>query len=140
MKLITYISLGFLFLLIGSCSSTKKDSIPNSVAQIDNQFQLHITGFTGGLISRTENITINLSKAVSEETMSNSSLTNSLFDFEPSIKGNAVWINKYTVQFQPAENLPSSEMYKAKFHLNKVIDVEDRFKEFEFYFKTKDLN
>lgn len=140
MKLITYISFAFLFLLIASCSSSKKDSIPNSVAQIDNQFQQHITGFTGGLISRTENITINLSKAVSEETMNNSSLSNSLFDFEPSIKGEAVWINKYTVQFQPTENLPSSEMYKAKFHLNKVIDVEDRFKEFEFYFKTKDLN
>lgn len=139
MKLFTSTILIGILLLAASCSSTKKDTVPNSVTQFDNQFQQHITGFTGGLISRSENITINLSQAASEETMNNSSLGKELFDFEPEIKGKVVWKNKYTVEFQPEEELPSSEMYKAKFHLDKIINVEDRFKEFEFYFKTKDL-
>lgn len=113
-----------------SCQDTKKQ-----IPQVDPEFTNYISGFTSGVISVTSKPTLRLMEEIPQSVRED--LTDqTLFEFKPEIKGNYIWLNNRTIEFQPEEILPPGTVYNAKFHLYKLIDVPDHLRTLEFQFQT----
>lgn len=114
--------------LLNAKSSIKKKG------RINPAFASYISAYTAGSISRASTIRIQLANNFADSTKIGEEL--SVFSFEPSIKGKANWVDASTIEFIPAEPLPSGQEYEASFLLEKIIEVPDELEEFEFNFKV----
>ena len=115
--------------------SCKQDS-----NKIDPEFARYIVAFTYGNISPDSYIEIELAQELPAVEL-NAETQEKFFSFSPSIKGKTYWINSRTIRFVPdAGQLKPGKEYKAKFHLDKALKVEPKFKTFNFYFKVNEQN
>ncbi len=103
--------------------------------QIDKGFTSYINGFTSGIISNSDPILIELSEE--QDVKVGKKIEKELFSFTPKINGKAVWIDKFTIEFSPDNILPGSKQFDAVFHLGDIVDVPNKYKDFEFSFQTK---
>lgn len=102
--------------------------------KIDSGFTNYISGFTSGVISKRSTIKIRLTEPYSNAKI-NEQIDDDLFDFTPSIDGNAYWLDSQTIEFKPTENLPSGESFEAAFFLSKLISVPKKLKMLKFEFQ-----
>ncbi|MBS1636108.1 MAG: hypothetical protein JST26_09345 [Bacteroidetes bacterium] len=65
-----------------------------------------------------------------------STLLEEIFEFEPAIKGKAIWISDRIIEFIPDEALPPNQFYNAEFHLDKIKKVPSDLEEFHFQFSS----
>ena len=124
----TLVLVAVCFLLI-QCK--KHDRIP---ADINPAFTEKITAFTSGIISSESTIKIILAEDCQDAGDSNTPAEEGLFRFKSAIKGQAVWIDKRTLEFRPSEKLKSGETYSARFYLGKLLKVKKELAVFEFKF------
>jgi uncharacterized protein YfaS (alpha-2-macroglobulin family) len=101
---------------------------------VNPEFQAYISAFTSGTISREATIRIQLVNDAVSANEVNTPVKKELFDFSPSIKGTAYWIDTRTIEFRPAADMKPGTEYTCQFSLGDVMKVPDKFKEFEFYF------
>ncbi len=99
--------------------------------EIDPGFIGYISGFTSGVISKKSTIRIRLTESYKDAKV-NEIVNKDLFDFTPSIDGNAFWLDSQTIEFRPSEKLPSGKMFEVEFHLSKLISVPKKLKTLEF--------
>jgi len=104
--------------------------------EINPEFAAYISSFTSGHVSSNATIRIKFTSEFSNATLLNTPLEEEYFDFDPAIKGKAVWKDAQTMEFIPDERLPSAQTYKATFYLHKLTDVKKQLKNFEFQFQT----
>lgn len=124
--------IALVYLLIHSCAPTQPE-----ILKIDSRFGKYVSGYSSGVISRTESIRIELSNSVPDlEKMSEKRL-NELIRLEPEVEGKLVAIGDRIVDFVPEEPLPSGQFYTVYFDLYKVAEVEKGLEEFIFQFSTK---
>lgn len=117
-------------LLISGCQESSSEfSEPND-------FTPYISGFTSGVINSDSRIMIRLTEAVTPQPELEQPIKESLFTFEPTIDGQAIWLDDQTVSFSPAEKLPSGTAYSCEFHLNKIVEVPSEYESFKFGFRT----
>ena len=102
---------------------------------IDPDFAAYINSFTSGYIKSNSSVKIRLAVESSDGAALNEPLSTKYFSFEPSIKGRTVWRDGQTLEFLPDKPLQNGQVYKATFHLNKLMDVKDELEEFEFRFQ-----
>jgi len=124
-----------LFVLIG-LSGCKQNSeiIPSG------EFTPYISAYSGGIISRTGTIRIELAQEVSAVDL-NAEMKDNLFRFSPSLKGKAYWINNKTIEFVPEPNaLQSGILYKTTFQLGKLLTVPEKLEKIEFTFRVTQPN
>ncbi|MDR1437324.1 MAG: alpha-2-macroglobulin [Candidatus Symbiothrix sp.] len=124
----------FLSVLISSCLffSCNREITPVS------EFYPYIGAYTGGLISSSSAIRIELAGEQGDKG-ADTEIKEKLFSFSPSIKGKACWVNGSTIEFVPEEGaLKSGETYEARFELGKVMEVDKRHKIFQFSFKVEE--
>jgi len=102
----------------------------------NQKYSKYIEAYTSGTISKKSFIRVHLASEV--KTMSDVGVadTRDLFNFSPSVKGKAYWIDAQTVEFRPDEPLKSGETYEANFDLSKVTETEKDLEEFEFGFRV----
>ncbi len=105
------------------------------VAPPDPGFTSYIAGYTSGIISSASAIRILLTEDI-PDVKPNSVAGDDLFSFKPPVKGEAYWVNPHTLEFRPAEPLPAGTVFQAVFHLGKVMQVPDKYKDFPFGFRT----
>lgn len=105
-------------------------------SQVNPEFASYISAFTTGYISSGSTIKIKLSSEFAGNTQLNTALKESYFSFDPSIEGETVWKDGQTMEFKPKERLKPGQVYKATFHLNKLVEVKKELKEFEFKFRA----
>ncbi|MDR2087227.1 MAG: alpha-2-macroglobulin [Dysgonamonadaceae bacterium] len=104
------------------------------------EFAPYIHAYTGGLISPSSSIRIELA-GEQENVESGSEIKENLFAFTPSIKGKSYWSDKRTIEFIPEKDaLKSGETYRAQFKLGQVAQVDKRHKTFEFSFTVEEKN
>src|ERR1700761_3577921 len=103
---------------------------------VDPAFSKYIESYTSGIISKDGTIRIRLAGDVPTTHVQNDKLPDNAFDFSPSIKGKAYWIDERTIEFRPEKKLVADQSYTAEFELSKIIDVPDKFKDFKFTFQT----
>lgn len=122
-------TLFFLLLTIAvfaSCKQAKKDIIPSA------DFAPYVNAYTGGVISQTSTIRIELAQ---EQPMVdlNNELKDNPFSFSPSLKGKTYWVNNSTLEFVPEEGaLKPGKLYEVTFKLGKFVKVDSSLKEFHF--------
>jgi uncharacterized protein YfaS (alpha-2-macroglobulin family) len=104
--------------------------------EIDPAFSKYIESYTTGVISKESPIRIKLAGDVQTSHEQNGALSDQVFDFSPSIKGKAYWVDARTIEFRPAEKLDPDKSYTADFKLSKILNVPDHFDEFKFGFQT----
>ncbi|MCC7301528.1 MAG: hypothetical protein IT233_02700 [Bacteroidia bacterium] len=116
---------------LSSCMGPENQSVST-----DPAFGNYISAYTSGVVARKDQIVVILAKEYNGKFMDNKELA-SLFEFEPSLEGTAVWENKRTIRFIPSKPLPVSTHYITGFQLHKVADVPNKYKEFRFQFTVK---
>ena len=99
-------------------------------------FRTYINACTSGIISSESTIRILLTNDMETPIEIGKPIDKTLFDFSPSIKGTAVWIDSRTIEFRPDKPLPNNTEYKAEFYLSTILKVPHEFETFDFDFKT----
>ncbi len=119
-----------LLLVICLLSSCQKSSRDVDVSQ-DARFTNYVTGFTSGIISKKDNITVRFANHVNlpEEPAA------SLISLSPSVAGTIVK-NGQSLIFSPEETLKSGTEYGITVDLNSIVEVEAGLEEFIFAVST----
>ena len=121
-------------LVFSSCANSKKDIIPSA------EYAPFVNAYTGGVISQTSNIRIELTQDQPMVDLNNE-LKENPFSFSPSLKGKAYWISNNTIEFIPEPGtLKPGEFYEGTFQLGRFIEVNSRLKEFKFSFRVQEPN
>ncbi len=134
MKRVFYPAFAFLYLIwisiyLISCNQNK-EVIPSS------EFAPYVSAYTGGMISSSSSVKIEFAQEQSVVEL-NAEIKERLFDFSPSIKGKAYWINSRTIEFVPdSGQLKQGTLYNAAFRLDKVMKVDKKLKKFPFSFRV----
>jgi len=102
----------------------------------DPAFSAYIESYTSGVISKQSTIRIKLASEVQTGHAKNEMVDASVFNFSPSVKGTAYWVDAQTIEFKPAEKLKPNKKYDVEFDLGKVIKVPEKFEKFSFDFET----
>ena len=104
--------------------------------KINPEFAQYISAFTTGYISSGSTVKIKFASELQQTVELNTPVAEKLFSFEPEIAGDAYWIDGQTIEFRPKERMPAGQLYKASFHLNKLLEVKDDLKKFDFLFQV----
>lgn len=124
------VAVAALFIFKGSGSNA--DKVP---PVIDPAFSEHISAFTSGVISSESSIKIRLSQEFSGEINYDDPIDMDLFEFDPAIEGQAFWKDRQTVEFIPAEPLPSGIIFDGEFELASLREVPSNLETFIFQFQ-----
>lgn len=126
-----FLFLLFVLFLVQSCT----DSVPEE-NKINPGFTQYISGFTSGIISKNSSIHIKLAEKSKHFTQPNAEVDKNVFDFSPSIDGEAYWLDNRTIEFRPEEPLVSGTDYEVTFDLEEVSKVPKEFETFVFTVRT----
>ncbi|MRT92485.1 alpha-2-macroglobulin [Ancylomarina sp. 16SWW S1-10-2] len=127
----------FLVLLLSLIVFTQcNDKKTTKPTQADPAFSAHIVGYTSGIVSKDANIRIILRDAVTED-VEDTKVKGDLFSFSPSIKGEAWWLDRKTIEFRPSKHLKSGQDYEFEFKLGKLLTVSKNLQLFKSTFKVK---
>ncbi|MDX1446488.1 alpha-2-macroglobulin family protein [Lishizhenia sp.] len=132
-KFITFFLATF---ILFSCSNKEIDL---AQIKVNPGFSDYITAFTSGVISNQDEIKVVLVAPV-ESAVAGEKIEGDLFEFEPSIEGEAYWIDKQSIAFRPNETLVGGQKYKGSFQLNELLEVEDEYETLEFGFMVMHQN
>ncbi len=99
-------------------------------------FLSYISGYTSGQVSREAAIQVQFVADIIPQEKIGQNEERELFNFSPSIKGNAVWVSRNILEFRPEEVLPSGKLFNAKLYLEKLLEVPSGLEVFEFSFQT----
>jgi uncharacterized protein YfaS (alpha-2-macroglobulin family) len=96
----------------------------------------YIDAYTAGVISKQGTVRVQLASNVNITHTQNEPVSEELFDFSPSIKGKAYWVDATTIEFRPDANLTPGKTYNATFKLGKILKVEKDLRSFDFEFRV----
>ncbi len=113
----------------------KSDKRTDGPVEINPAFGNYVSAFTSGIISSESKVRIRLTEDVKTDFNPDEAIDLDLFDFEPSLKGEAYWIDAKTIEFRPEENMKSGEIYNVEFGLGKVTEVSKELRKFPFQFQ-----
>ncbi|UII29182.1 MG2 domain-containing protein [Fulvivirga maritima] len=124
-------------LAVAGIAYLNQDSKAETVesATVNPAFSAYITSYTAGVVPSGSSIRIRLAKDVADSTEYGKEIKEKLFDFSPSIKGKAIWVDSQTAEFQPSERLKSGETYSVNFHLSELLEVADELATFSYQFQ-----
>ncbi|MBL7833013.1 MAG: hypothetical protein JNK18_03630 [Cyclobacteriaceae bacterium] len=103
---------------------------------INPAFGEYISSYTAGVIPSGSNLIIVLTNNVADSAAIGQETSVNLFDFSPSIKGKAFWVDARTVEFRPDARLTSGQVYEATFKLAKLTTVPSELQEFKYSFQV----
>ncbi|MDR2815900.1 MAG: hypothetical protein LBB62_04260 [Proteiniphilum sp.] len=120
-----------IFLLSTACNT-------ENAKEVDPEFARYISAFTYGNVSSDAFVQIELVQEIPTVEL-NAEVKEQLFSFSPSLKGQTFWIDGNTVRFVPGvgELKPGKE-YKVAFHLDKVLKVDEGFRQFDFAIRVNE--
>jgi uncharacterized protein YfaS (alpha-2-macroglobulin family) len=105
--------------------------------KVDPAFSKYIESYTTGIVSKENTIRVRFASQVQTTHVQSEAIADELFDFSPSIKGKAYWVDARTIEFRPEGKLDADKVYEADFKLSKIVKVEDDdYDHFKFNFQT----
>lgn len=102
----------------------------------DGALSTLVSGFSGGAISADGPLRVTLVNSQVDSTSIHKVLAKNPFDLSPAIKGSAVWIDEKTLEFRPTERFTRGKTYTVVLHLDQIMQVPDKLKNFEFEFSA----
>lgn len=125
----------FLLILIVSCKSKR------SIHEIPESVSAYVYAYTSGEISKAAPIRVRFTNALINSEQIGTKVDENIIEFEPQIKGEAIWEDDRTIYFKPSQYLPAKEEYIGKISLKKLFnDVPQDARVFEFGFQVKEQN
>ncbi len=115
--------------LVAGCNKTKVGS-----PKVDEAMASIVSAYSTGTLSAEGPIRVQMVNPAVDSGKINKVLEKSPFDFSPSIKGSAVWVDSRTLEFRPDKRLERGANFTAKLSLDQFMDVPDKLKTFEFAF------
>jgi alpha-2-macroglobulin len=100
--------------------------------EVDPAFSKFIDAYTTGVISKTGTVRIQLSSEAAITHAVGEVVKEDLFDFSPSVKGKAFWLDARTIEFKPDSWLQPGQQYNIVFKLGKVMKVPEKYRSFKF--------
>lgn len=117
-----------------SCKQTSADIVPS------HKFAPYVNAYTGGVISQTSAIRIELTKDVPVVEL-NSEIKGKPLSFSPSLKGKSYWVSNNTIEFVPDEGeLEPGKLYQVTFKLGDYMEVDKELQKFKFSFRVMERN
>ncbi|EJF52302.1 large extracellular alpha-helical protein [Saprospira grandis DSM 2844] len=128
------------FLLLGLSACSKKDKPPTDqelFQAADESYKNYISAYTAGLISAADPIRIRFSSDLASKAQIGQAAHAELLSFEPALKGKLFWEDAATLRFEPAENLPQKQSFRAILDLKKLFKkLPEGLENFKFAFKA----
>lgn len=103
---------------------------------VDPSFSKYIDAYTTGIVSKTTTVRIQLANDANTTHAVGEVVKDDLFDFSPTVKGKAFWLDARTIEFKPESLLKPNQLYNVKFKLGKVTKVTNKFEDFKFSLQT----
>lgn len=125
-----------LLILVAVFYFTKRTSDSSSPLAMNPAFGEYISSYTSGVVSATASIRIILAQPVPDSVQPGEEVTAKLFDFSPSVKGEAFWLDNRTLEFRPATRLSSGQVYEVDFFLSKLTTVPSDLSTFTYSFQV----
>ena len=119
-----------MLLLVPSCGkkSTVTTSTPNKIVEqlrpLDEALLPLLDGFTSGAIAKGEPIVVRFKNPETMKMKYGEQLSAKVFNFTPSLKGKAVWIDETTVGFQ-YDDIDPNQNYVCDFRISDFVDAGD---------------
>jgi len=129
MKRILLLSLSLLAIFLHSC----KDRNDINQILVDSGFTKYVNAFTSGVVSSQTNIRIVLAEP-NENAKEGELLADGIIELDPSVDGQAIWLDNQTIEFRPNEKLKSGKTYTVEFQLSEIMEVGKEFETMEFAF------
>ncbi len=134
-KLIIATSIAALFIVLGPLFiNNALNEIKRK--EINPEFAQYISAFSGGNVSTSSPVRIRFATEMFDTLSGIQEIQEKLFSFEPSVSGKTYWVDNKTIEFRPNEKLDQNTVYNVSFKLDKVMEVPNEFKNFDFQFKT----
>ena len=118
-------------LLFVACNETKP-FIDGLNQTADDSYTPYISAYTSGKISSRAALTIQLVAPFQGQMKD----PTRLFQFKPTIDGEARWVTSRVIEFQPKVPLKQGVTYSGKFDLGGLIALDEKLKSFAFGFET----
>ncbi|MBN8702819.1 MAG: hypothetical protein J0M08_07125 [Bacteroidetes bacterium] len=135
-KILIALPLALLVIVGGLFFSKYQSSNGAGSSQQKQNFSSYILAYTWSHISVESTIRIVLANPTQAEVEIGVPVKERLFEFAPSIEGEAVWLDSKTIEFKPKYKLEPDKLYRASFYLSKVLDVPSEYERFDFTFNT----
>jgi len=100
----------------------------------------YIAAYTSGVISANSEIIIRFTEAHPDAGRPYEALDQNPFSFDPDIKGQAYWINEYSMGFKPDVKFDQGTVYDATLDMGGLYDLDTELDEFYFIFHTRVLD
>ena len=114
------------------------NSCSSKITTPDPEFARYIHAFTYGNVSPESYIQIELAQDMPAVEL-NSEVKEKLFSLSPSVGGKTYWINSSTIRFVPdAGALKPGKEYTVNFLLNKLLQVDKKFRKFSFNIRVNE--
>jgi alpha-2-macroglobulin len=127
------IALLLLVLVLPACSKKTK-----TFQSIDPAFGAYVYAYSGGELPATASIRVRLTEPVATKEMIGKAVNSSVFSVSPSVSGEAVWEDAYTIALHPKERLKSNTLYEGSVAISKLYDkVPKKLQDFEFQFAPR---
>ena len=104
--------------------------------KINPEFANFISAFTTGYISSGSTIKIKLANELNSTFELNTPIKEEYITFSPEIEGTLVWKDGQNLEFKPKQRLKDGQIYKATFHLDKLVEVKKDLQDFDFQFQV----
>ena len=108
----------------------------SSTAFVNPAFGEYISTYTAGIVSAKANLRLVLAQSLADSSEIGQEVSAKLFDFSPTIKGKAFWLDGRTIEFRPNDRLTSGQMYEAQFFLSKLFKTSEDLQTFEYTFQV----
>jgi uncharacterized protein YfaS (alpha-2-macroglobulin family) len=132
-KIVLPIFLGLSLLLLSTSCSKKQE-----LRTINPAFAAYIYACSGGEIGKTMPIRVRFTEAVAPKGSIGKPVESGIFSISPSVEGEAVWEDAYTIKLAPKNTLVSDKIYTGSVDLSDLYkSVPSKLSTFEFDFKSK---
>ena len=100
-------------------------------------FEKYVMSYTSGeYLSIGSHFIIQLQQSYSDSITPGTPVGKNLFNFSPTVKGKALWIDSRTIEFIPEKPLEYNSIYTVEFELAKIAEVPKEFATMKYQIKT----
>lgn len=121
-----------------SCKNDGKKAFINYIKPIDEALLGVVESYSAGLVSEGDPIRVSFNPNTELKLKYGESLPSGLFKFEPSLKGQPIWINENTIGYEYS-GAQCGKQYIATVDLSKIINYDNSM-EFGFGFRGQEYN
>jgi len=136
-KFFTYAAIACLVAFIAAMLAlAHRNRQEQRLPSVNPAFREYVGAFTSGIVPAQAAIRVRLAGDYADSASLRLPPEGSLFSFSPAITGKTGWSDSRTLEFRPDGPLPRGTVFRAEFHLSRLMSVPDSLATLVFGFRT----